>query len=337
MTTLRLHLNENTAGCSPAVLDAIRSIAREDVGFYPDYRAMTAAAAAYFGVPPDWVLLSNGLDEGLHLAAQTASRTAPAGTGAHALIIEPAFEMYAHCAEAVGLDVARVLSGPNLAFPDEALLDALGPATRIVYVTDPNNPTGLGLADDLVERIAQRAPQALVCVDEAYGEFSGRTCIGSVLEGRRVVVGRTFAKAFGLAGVRVGALVAHPSTLAPIRALAPPFSVNAVAVRALQAALEDRAYLDWYCDQSAVSRQLLYEFCRAHDWPYWPSEANFVLMRPGAAASAIVEALAGVGILIRDKSNAPGCEGCIRITAGVVEHTRRCLDALEVCLAARAR
>jgi histidinol-phosphate aminotransferase len=337
MTPLRLHLNENTAGCSPAVLDAIRLMSRDEVGFYPDYRAVSAAAAAYFGVPPDWVLLTNGLDEGLHLAAQTATRTAPVDPRAHALIVEPAFEMYAHCAEAVGLEVVRVLSGPNLAFPDEALLEALSPATRLVYVTDPNNPTGLGLAEGLVARIARHAPDTLVCFDEAYAQFSGRTCIGPGLEGRRVVVGRTFAKAFGLAGVRAGALVAHPSTLAPIRAVAPPFSVNAVVVRALQAALEDRAYLDWYCDQAAASRQLLYDFCRAHEWPYWPSEANFVLMRPGAAASAIVEALAGAGILIRDKSTAPGCEGCIRITAGVVEHTRRCLDALEVCLAARAR
>ena len=126
-------------------------------------------------------------------------------------------------------------------------------------------------------------------VDEAYAEFSGSTFIGDTLDRHRnLIVGRTFAKAHGLAALRVGALVAHPDTLAPLRRLLPPYSLNIAAIRALGAAIDDPAYLDWYVGQTVESRRLLYEFCEQRGFKYWPSEANFVLMRIGPDASAIV-------------------------------------------------
>ncbi|HVT49654.1 MAG TPA: aminotransferase class I/II-fold pyridoxal phosphate-dependent enzyme, partial [Vicinamibacterales bacterium] len=151
-----------------------------------------------------------------------------------------------------------------------------------------------------------------------------------------LVVGRTFAKAHGLAGLRVGALVAHADTIAALRRLMLPFSVNACAIAALEAALEDRAYLDWYVAQSVESRTLVYNFCRRHDLPFWPSEANFVLFRAGADAGVLVDAAARRGVLLRNESHAPGCAGCVRMTAGVVEHTKTALTVLEDALASRA-
>ena len=105
---------------------------------------------------------------------------------------------------------------------------------------------------------------------------------------------------------------------------------------ALSAALEDRSYLDWYVAESAASRQDIYEFCRRRGLTFWPSEGNFVLFRVGGHAGAIAQALAARRIFVRDKSDAPGCAGCIRLTAGVLEHTRRALSALEDLLASRA-
>ena len=175
-------------------------------------------------------------------------------------------------------------------------------------------------------------------LDEAYGEFSGRTMIGPLLERyRNVIVGRTFAKAHGLAALRVGALIAHPDALAPLRRLLPPYSLNICAVRALEAAFDDRGYLDAYVAQAVASKQLIYGFCDARGIRYWPSEANFVLLRLGPDAGVVTSALAARGIYIRDKSSAPGCAGCVRITAGLVEHTRSCLAALEDILASRNR
>ncbi len=331
---LRLHLNENTAGCSPAVLAAIHSLTREDTAIYPDYVPVTRATARWLGVPEDRVLLTNGLDEGLHLVAQAAALR---GRG-HVLFPEPAFEMYAACAEAFGLGVVRVPPGPDLEYPLEELLAAISAETRVIYLTDPNNPTGLPVPPDAIERIATAAPDALLLVDEAYADFSARTAVGPMLDRHRnLLVGRTFAKSFGLAALRAGALIAHPDTLAPIRRIQPPFSFNICAVRALEAALGDRPYLEWYVAQSAESRRLIYDFADRRGFTRWPSEANFVLVRVGPDAPDLVRAMGERDILIRDRSGAPGCAGCVRITAGVVEHTRRCLDVLEELLANRAR
>jgi histidinol-phosphate aminotransferase len=332
--TLRLHLNENTGGCSPAVLAAIRGLDPLDAAIYPDYSEITAACERWFQVPAGWVQLTNGLDEGLHAVAQRARVTHRGGQTPSALIVEPAFEMYEICAEAAGLDVTRVLWDPRERFPLDAIVSALTDHTRLIYLTDPNNPTGLPIPPGAIERIAAAALGALVLVDEAYAEFSGRTCIGTPLDRHRnLVTGRTFAKAHGLAALRAGALIAHPDTLAPLRRILPPFGVSICAVRALGAALGDRPYLDQYVAQSVESRRLIYAFGDRHGFHYWKSEANFVLIELGPAAPAVVAALAGRGILIRDRSGQPGCAGCVRITAGVVEHTRRCLEAMNEILA----
>jgi histidinol-phosphate aminotransferase len=132
-------------------------------------------------------------------------------------------------------------------------------------------------------------------------------------------------------------LVAHPEALDRLRPLLPPYSVNAAALRALDAALDDRAYLTAYVAQAAASRAFVYDFCRRNGLPFWPSDANFVLVRIGPDAAAIAAALADKGILIRDKSAAPGCAGCVRITSGIVDHTLKALAALEDHLASRSR
>ena len=332
---LRLHLNENTAGGSPAVLAALPSIRRTDTSEYPDYSRVTAECEAYFGAQPGWVQITNGLDEGLHVVAQAAKLAHP---DFDAIVVEPAVEMYAACIAAVGGRQVTVSPAPDLSFPVDAVLAAITPQTRLIYLCDPNNPSGLPIPEGQIRQIAEAASQATILVDEAYAEFSGRTFIGPLLERyRNVVVGRTFAKAHGLAALRAGALVAHPDALAPLRRVLPPYSVNICAVVALRAAIADSAYVDWYVSQSARSRGLIYDWCRKRSLVFWPSEGNFVLVRAGDDAGAIVEALSAIGIYIRDKTRGPGCAGCIRITAGVVEETQRCLDALEGWYASRGR
>ena len=337
-TALRLHLNENTAGCSPAVIAALRTIDRDAIAVYPDYAPVVSECERWFGVAPGWVQLVNGLDEGLHVTAQAARFRAPAVARPEASVVEPAFEMYVPCAEAAGLAVVRVGPGPDLAYPLEPLLGAISQATRLVYLTDPNNPTGLPIPAGAIQKIAVASAHAFVLVDEAYADFSGRTQIGQPLDRQRnLIVGRTFAKGHGLAGLRIGALVAHPDTLAAIRRILPPFSINVCAAVALAAALRDRSYLEWFVAQSVESRQLVYDCAARLGLPYWPSEANFVLVRVGRDAPAIVEEIAARGILIRDRSTQPGCDGCIRLTTGVVDHTRAALAALEAALASRRR
>ena len=333
---LRLHLNENTGGCSPAVLAALRSLTAIDLSTYPNAAPATAAAARYFDVPADWVQLTDGLDDGLRAVAEVARVRRPREDGDPpvAVIIDPTFEMYEIYIEGVGMAIVRVPAGPDFEFPTDALVRALSPRTRLVYLADPNNPTGQPMPDGVALRVAQAAPDAFVLIDEAYSEFSGRTLIGPALESHRnLIVGRTFAKAFGLAGLRVGALVAHPETLAPLRRGLPPFSVNVCALRALEAALGDRDHLEWYLTQAAASKELVYDFCRRRGLTFWPSQTNFVLVRLGDAAVPAVKALAAEHIFISPRAHQAGCAGTVRITTGLVEHTRRCLEALDRALA----
>lgn len=333
MSPLRLHLNEHTGGCSPAVLAAIRSLTAEELACYPDYDDVTRACERWFGVPRGWVQLTNGLDEGLKLVVELAARR---GRVDPALIVEPAFEMYAASADAIGLRHRHIAPEPHFRFPIDALLAAMTPATSLVFLTDPNNPTGLPIPAGAIERVTAAMGDGLVFVDEAYSDYSGRTFIGGALDRHRnVIVGRTFAKAFGMAGLRAGALVAHPDTLADICRHIPPFNVNVVAARALRAAVDDRAWVAASVAAAADSRELVYAWCRQRGITHWPSEGNFVLMRIGDPTAPVVSAMAGRGILIRDRTTAPGCAGCIRITAGIVEHTRAALSALEDILASR--
>jgi histidinol-phosphate aminotransferase len=339
---LRLHFNENTAGCSPAVHAAVRALSRETMAIYPDYAAITERLERWFGVEPGRVQITNGLDEGIQMVGQYGvchldSLGGASGKAPEVIIVDPTFEVYEACADALAAHLVRIPPEPDFRFPLEPLLAAITERTRVIYLTDPNNPTGLGIPAGAIEAIAAAAAHALVLVDEAYADFSGRTFIGPLLDRHRnLVIGRTFAKAHGLAALRAGALIAHPATLDRLRRMQLPFSVNISAVAALDAALSDRKYLEWYVTESAASREAIYDFCRGHDVKYWPSEANFVLIRLGADVSRIVAELRDRQILVRDKSAAPGCAGCVRLTAGVLDHTRRALALLEEILASRA-
>jgi histidinol-phosphate aminotransferase len=328
---LRLHLNENTAGCSPKVLDALRAITASQVAFYPDYTSATGACARLMGVDPSWVVLTNGLDEGLWAAASACLRAdLDAGEG---VISEPAFDMYAACIEAAGGRLVAVPPPGDLSFPLDRVLAAITPRTRIVFLCSPNNPSGLAIANQDLETVARALPAgALLFLDEAYADFARASFLPRLAAFPNVVVGRTFAKAYGLAALRVGCVVGRPEAVAIVKRALPPYSLNVCAIEGVQAAIEDEGHHRWYCAQVAASRELIYAACRRLGLAWWPSEANFVLVRVGDRASGLVNALAARGIHIRDRSGEPGCAGCVRITAGVVEHTRTCLAAVEEVL-----
>lgn len=331
---LRLHLNENTGGCSPRVIDALRAFTREQAAFYPDYDDAVAATARWFGISPAELLLTNGLDEGILAASVAALRGGAAGDPFEAIVIVPAFDMYAACAHAAGGRVVEVPLGEDFAFPLERVLAAITDRTRLVCLTNPNNPTGQPIAPEAIRAVASAAPHATVLLDEAYADFSGTTFIttGAFERLPNAVVGRTFAKAHGLAGLRIGALVGAPGRLAPLRRVVPPYSLNACAAVALPVALADRAYYDGYLAQVDDSRELLYAAFERLGVKYWRSGANFVLARFGERCTAAIAGLAARGIYVRDRSADPGCQGCIRVTAGVTEHTRAAIGAIEEVL-----
>jgi len=339
---LRLHQNENTAGCSPRVIAALGKLRPDQISVYPPYSRVVEACARHFRIPSSWLALTNGLDEGI-LAAAIAylQRDSGAAAGAAAgrpegLIAEPCFGMYADCIEAVGGRIVRVAPPADLAFPLDAVLAAITPRTRVIYLTSPGNPTGLLVPAAEVHALARAVPAGLVFVDEAYADFTDTHFLGELRRAPNVVVGRTFAKAYGLAALRIGAVVGDDAVIARLRRSLPPYSINVAAAVALEAALGDQAHLDAYRAQVRASKARVYAVCDRLGLGYWPSEANFVLVRVGARATAIVEALRLRRIFVRDRSSEPGCAGCIRITAGVLAHTEQALAALEDILCAVA-
>jgi histidinol-phosphate aminotransferase len=331
---LRLHLNENSGGCSPRVLDAIQRLRTTDISAYPAYGDLVRDTARLFDVNPEWVLLTNGLDEGLLMTA-VAHIARARRHDAETIVPLPAFDPYPNATTAVGATVVRVPPGVDFAFPTDGVLRAITPQTRIIFLNTPNNPTGQLIARADLVRIAQAAPDAVVLIDEAYIEFGGESFLPNLAAHPNVLVGRTFSKAYGLAGMRVGVLIGQPEVLDPIRAVTLPFNINAVAMAATRAALEDRDFLPRYAAQVAESRARLYAACDRLGLHYWPSAANFVLVRVGDDAPRFVQALAARGVHVRDRSKDPVTAGCIRVTAGVLDHTDAAIGALEAAVAER--
>jgi len=335
---MRLHLNENTAGCSPAVMKALRALDRSAAGFYPEYDAARDAVAGYLGVPADHILLTNGLDEGILAVAIAAVRDRTGGVPDF-VTVSPAFDMYEIYANALGARLVAVPLGGDLTLSAGAVRAAITPQTRLVIVTNPHNPSGTLVGAEGLLALARDVQPALLLVDEAYAEFAGESLVDrdTFAALPNLVVGRTFSKAFGLAGLRAGAVVGHPATIEPMRQVVSPFNLNAWAAAAIPAAIADRDYREWYVAQAAASRSLLAEACARLGLQTWPSAANFLLVRVGDRAREIVAGLAARDVLVRDRSREPGCEGCIRITAGLVDDTRRAIAALEevVCAARR--
>jgi histidinol-phosphate aminotransferase len=338
---LRLHLNEHTGGCSPAVTTAIAAVTRETIAKYPDYTRVTQAVADHLGVPPSRVLLTNGLDEGIFAVAMAQLRGRAGSpsrpSSSDAVILEPAFGMYADAVEAVGGTVVRVMPGPDLALDRAAIGAAVTPRTGALFVASPGNPSGVSLTMEEIAWLASLLPAgAVLLLDEAYVEFGGESVIPHLDTYPNVVIGRTFAKAYGLAGMRVGALVAREDVIARLRRMLPPYSLNVFVVAALEAALADQAYMDAYRAEVAESKRLLYEACDRWGLTYVRSDANFVLVRAGDRRQALLEGLEARHIYIRDRDRQPGCQGCVRVTTGIVAHTRACIEAMEEILCAKA-
>ena len=338
---LRLHLNENTGGCSQAVIEAIRQITAEDVAYYPDYSALSKECAEYLGVREAQLVLTNGLDEGLLAATVTCfrgmqgSREAPEAP--EAIVPMPAFEMYSVFVKAAGGHMVSIPPKPGFEFALREIREALTDRTRIVFLTSPNNPTGQVIPREALRDIARSVPPAVtVVLDEAYYDFCGETFLPELDAHPNVLIGRTFAKAHGLAGLRAGCLIGDPDRLNVIRDAVPPYSLSVFAAAGWRAALRDREYLNWYRTQVDESKELVYSACERLGLQYWKSAGNFVLINVSRVGDPgeMVDALATRGILVRDRSRDPGCQGCVRITAGLVRHTEIVIEALEGLCAA---
>jgi histidinol-phosphate aminotransferase len=321
---LRLDFNENTVGCSPRVIAAIRE--RVEAGMlavYPEYGAAKDAIAQYFRVRPEQFVFTNGTDEAIQVFINTYI-----DDGQEVVLLKPAYAMYRFYAEVAGAAIREVAyPQPGMDFPLDALLEAITPRTRAVLLANPNNPTGTGVSLLGLERILHRARHAAVLVDEAYCEFCGVTALAEIERVPNLFVCRTFSKVFGMAAMRLGCLFSHEANIEFLHKAQSPYSVNALALEAAQAAVKDVAYVENYVAEVLAARELLCFGLERLGIGYVPSSANFVLGHFGDRAIEVRDALRAQAILVRDRSyEAPGC---VRITVGTREQTRLLVAALE--------
>jgi histidinol-phosphate aminotransferase len=327
---LRLDFNENTVGCSPHVIERLRQLGPEDLARYPERAAVEAQVADFLGVAASETLLTNGVDEAIHLLCQTYIEP-----GDEALIVVPTYSMYRIYMTAAGAQVINVAAGTNFEFPAEDVQEQITQRTRLIAIANPNNPTGTVAAQEQLLQIASSAPNAAVLIDEAYFEFYGQTLLTARHSVPNLFVARTFSKAYGLAGLRAGVLVGDAEQMRAVRLVCSPYNVNAAALACLPTALADRNYIEQYVSEVRESRARLTHALESNRITHWPSEANFILARVGRTktdATAFVEQMRHRGILVRDRSSDSGCEGCVRITLGPSQHADRLLTALQQTL-----
>jgi histidinol-phosphate aminotransferase len=324
---LRLDFNENTIGCSPNAREAIRKLASATVSMYPEQESVRRDLATFFDVHRDELLLTNGTDEALHLIVDTFLERDDA-----VLLVEPTFAMYRFYSELAGAHIEALRYDAAMQFPMKALLAALQKKPRIFFLANPNNPTGSVLQPAQLRRILKAATQTLVVVDEAYFEFSGITILPWIRRHNNLVVTRTFSKAAGLAGLRLGCIFANRSITKYFRKAQSPYPVNVAALAAARATVHDRSFLRRTLGEFRRSRKELEHGLTKLGIPFFPSAANFVLLFLGARAKEVVASLARQGTLIRDRSSDFGGAGYVRITFGTLAQTRRVLRQLEELL-----
>ncbi len=314
---VRLDFNENTSGCSAAALRALRKLTGRQVAMYPEYQVPTKRLARHFGVRPGELLLTNGGDDALRVFFDTFVEP-----GTHILICEPTFPMYRYYAEIAGARVDVIRYGKEMEFPLEEVIARLRKRPRVLFIANPNNPTGTLLREKEVRRILKAATRTVVVMDEAYAEFSEFTAIPLIRKYPQLFVARTFSKVAGLAALRLGAVIGCESSLALVRRALPPFPVNLAALVAAEAATSNRTAMHRYVGEVKQLRAWLALELRSLGVKTYPSAGNFLLANFGASGPALFRKLERQGILLRDRSRDIG-PGFARITIGTSSELSR--------------
>jgi histidinol-phosphate aminotransferase len=311
------------------VREVLGRISAGDFTRYPERSPVEAIVAAQLGLAAEQVALTNGVDEAIHVLFETFLES-----GDELLLPVPTYTMYEVYSSATDARVVPVFAADDLQFPFERLLAAITPHTKIIALANPNSPSGSVATRAQLLELACRAPHAVLLVDEAYFHFYGETVIDMVGVVPNLIVARTFSKAYGLAGLRIGLLAGPVELVRWIKRVLSPYSVNSLALACLLPALEDTVYLDWYVAEVLAARAEFEAALDAAGVRRWPSRANFILIEIGALHKEFARLMSAAGVLVRDRSSDPGCDGRVRITIGTREQMRQAAVALDKVLAA---
>ena len=318
---LKLDFNEATFPPSPLVKSRLLALLKADqLNFYPDVTAteLRQKLAGYVGLEAAFIQVFNGSDGAINTICDTFITAAD-----NVLVREPVYTQPYTFIRAKGSRLVTFTGDDPFTKNLDRYEQQLSARTiKMVYMANPNNPTGVYYEIPEVSRLLKAFPGTLFVIDEAYHEYAGKTSLGLVREYPNLIVTRTFSKAFGLAGLRIGYIIAQPPIIGDINKVRNGKDVNTVAQIAAAAALEDLPYLNQRVKQVIEARQWLIENLRRHGVTCHDSPANFILIRV-ADAPEVIRRLAGKMVLVRDRSTLPQLEGYIRVTIGMPEEMQR--------------
>ncbi len=310
---VKLDANEAPADFPPELKDEVlRRLMDIDFSRYPEKLAgeLQTTLGEFLGVGSDKILLGNGSDELIQMLALAF------GTGRKVLYPAPTFSMYRLSALIAGAEPVAVPLTANFGLDAESLIAAAEGEPGLIFICNPNNPTGNSFPTASIERILQET-RAVVAVDEAYADYAGQSLLPLVERYERLVILRTFSKAFGLAGIRVGYAVAGPGLLSELAKVKPPYSLNCFALAVAKVAVEYPGYRQERIVLAAEERERVCRRLQALSGiqPY-PSETNFILFRAAGRGAAVGEALRARGIAIRSFGRDEMLTDCLRVSIG---------------------
>lgn len=325
--SFKLDWNESTIAPSPLVTQAIAQAVTcgRGLNWYPSLGSteLIDGLAGYAGVGSEHFLITNGSDDALGLICATFI-----DQGDEVVVPVPTYNHFVVFAQSRGAEIRTIQSFDPFESDLDGIRAQLTSRTRLLYLVSPNNPTGVVYRPEEIEILCQEFPSTLIVLDEAYFEFAQITGIKLVERYSNLIVTRTFSKAFGLAGLRVGYLAAHRELIAGLGRLYNPKSVNALGQIGAIAALKDLDYLNAYLKEVLQAKEILREFFAERGVEAHITQANFVVVRVSNVAHTL-SMLESSGIYVRDRSSYPGLSGCLRMSVGTVAQTHRLIERLQ--------
>ena len=317
---LLLDFNESTLPPSAEAVAAIRAYLEGGrVQAYPAYGNILEHLGGYTGRAPAELILTNGCDQAIEIIERALLEP-----GDEMITAVPTFAMTTQVAQTIGARVVGVPYAADLSYPLEAVLAAVGPRTRLIVVTNPNNPTGSSIDEAQLRRILNLRPAVAVLVDEAYYEFSGRTFAPLLDEFDNLAITRTFSKAFALAGLRLGYAMSNAAFVQELYKVRGPYDVNMLAVKAAEALLaRPEPWQAYVHDVMQVAKPRVERFFSERGVRFHPGDANFMLVQP-ASVPAAVEYLKAHHILVRLMR--PPIDHCFRLSIGSSKDMSRFME-----------
>jgi histidinol-phosphate aminotransferase len=318
---LRLDLNENTLSPPNHVTSALKKYIDDGrIQMYPDYGSFLPKLSQYANADPEQLIVTNGSDQAIEIVLR-----AFLGKDDEMVMAQPGFPMFTQIAGVIGAKVTGIPYDPDMQFPYKEFFEAITPETKIVILINPDNPTGASISMSAIEDVLKVRDDLPVIVDEAYFEFTSKTALHFLKSYPNLIILRTFSKAFAMAGLRMGYIIAHPDITSQFYKIRGPFDVNSCALIAAEAQLDfDKEWKAYVNETMTLSKPYLEAFFKENNVRYYPGAAHLMLVQP-ADRDGAVRYLKENGILVRPMV-APTIENTFRMNVGTLEQTKRFAD-----------